>query len=100
MDCTLNGSVPCLPAPLSRHPLLELQQRAMARQREEWLVAWEKARRVRERRAARMWQQGYHEQDIERTLGPQQDVSRGCGRGGGWGELATHSLHLKHLPAV
>lgn len=81
-----------MPVPLSGDPLLELQQRAMARQREEWLVAWEKARRVRERRAARMRQQGYHEGDIERTLGPLQDVSWGCGRGRGWGAagLPTH----------
>mgnify|MGYP001806905890 CR=1 FL=1 len=57
-------------------PLLAMQERAMERQRQEWLLAWEKARRVRDRRAVRLREQGYREEDIEARLGRQQEVRR------------------------
>jgi hypothetical protein len=53
---------------------MELQQRAMERQRQKWLLEWEKARRLRERRAARLREQGYREEDVEFRLGRQPEV--------------------------
>ncbi|GIL73369.1 hypothetical protein Vretimale_4783 [Volvox reticuliferus] len=59
----------------SDDPLVEMQNRAMERQRQEWLLEWERTRRKRERQAAMMRSQGYREEDIEYRLGPQQEAS-------------------------
>ncbi|GLI69193.1 hypothetical protein VaNZ11_013762 [Volvox africanus] len=59
----------------SDDPLMEMQNRAMERQRQEWLLEWERTRRKRERQATKMRSQGYREDDIEYRLGPQQEAS-------------------------
>ncbi|GLC44316.1 hypothetical protein PLESTB_000482800 [Pleodorina starrii] len=56
-------------------PLVQMQARAMERQRHDWLLAWERARLRRERQSAKMRSQGYREEDIEQRLGPQQEAS-------------------------
>ncbi|GIL42617.1 hypothetical protein Vafri_557 [Volvox africanus] len=54
---------------------MEMQNRAMERQRQEWLLEWERTRRKRERQTTMMRSQGYREDDIEYRLGPQQEAS-------------------------
>lgn len=55
-----------------------MQSQAMERQRQEWLLTWERSRRKRERQAAALRERGYLEEDIEYRLGPQQEVSGSC----------------------
>ncbi|EFJ39973.1 hypothetical protein VOLCADRAFT_108397 [Volvox carteri f. nagariensis] len=59
----------------SDDPLVEMQNRAMERQRQEWLLEWERDRRRRERQAAQMLSQGYRQEDIDYRLGPQPEAS-------------------------
>ncbi|GFR41127.1 hypothetical protein Agub_g1775 [Astrephomene gubernaculifera] len=54
--------------------LMDMQQRAMERQRQQWLLAWEQKRRQRERRAERMRREGVREDVIQRELGRQQEA--------------------------